>query len=118
TGSTAAQAGFNGPTAVAPISCTPTASMMTFVTKVTNQSPHEYAHLVISTFGVVSHIPMVTQQGDCMCFAAASCTAVTAVCTIGGQNTPLDLQNDHCLPQGVSGVDENAIWIEKFGSRS
>ncbi|HTJ41987.1 MAG TPA: hypothetical protein VL463_07805 [Kofleriaceae bacterium] len=75
---------------------------------------HDAARFAVSLFGMSHDVSMSTVAADCMCFAAGTCTTLSAACTIGGAGTTVDTTYYNCA--GAATFDENAAFVAAFGA--
>jgi hypothetical protein len=77
-------------------------------------TPIERGNLALPVVGLSNGIPPTKKNGDCMCFADASCGLPAAQCTIGGAGTTVDTANA-CTDAGTT-VDEMAVLTALLGT--
>lgn len=67
----------------------------------------------IAMFGNTGGVPQSNKTGDCMCYSGSACSG-TALCTIGGANTPVNTSLGACGAGAT--MDEDAAWKAAFGA--
>ena len=76
--------------------------------------PVERGNLSIPVVALTQNIAPTSQNGDCMCFAAASCGLPATECRIGGPGTPVDVA--HACSGATSTEDEMSLLVGVFGA--
>jgi hypothetical protein len=76
--------------------------------------PELKANLVLAMVGFEHQLPPTSKAGDCMCFAATSCTQPEKACTVGAAGTTVDTAN--ACSGAPSTIDEGALFTAALGT--